>query len=279
MNKIIQENTAVFKTTLTPEEKLKAGRSTNYGFFDSNRIVQEYEKLGWVLVGVNEQKSKVHEDISRHLLRFRKKHSKNIYDLIPEIMVTNSHNGQSALKFHFAVFNPSNEDILIIQDPNIENLKVRHMAYNTLDTVIKIIKLTVKLAPNIETNLKALKDKTLTPDEQITLANKAIIARNKEILLKPFSSIVDTDKLNNQFHSVELLSSFYLNDGEEDTGEVNLTPRSALDTLLRVHENLIKGYYYHYGINPKKARELFEIRKLILVNKELWAAANELINQ
>lgn len=105
------ENLNIVSSALTTEKNLNLVKPT-YGFIDTTRIVDRFERQGWQLSNSRQVKVKniERDGFQKHLLTFRNESFKSIpglpghHESIPELIVENSHDGSSALRVFFGVF-------------------------------------------------------------------------------------------------------------------------------------------------------------------------------
>jgi len=104
-------NTLIVNSALTTEKNLNLVKPT-YGFIDTTKIVDRFERQGWKLSNSKQVqvKNRERDGFQKHLLTFRNESFKSIpglpgyHDSIPELIVENSHDGSSALRVFFGVF-------------------------------------------------------------------------------------------------------------------------------------------------------------------------------
>lgn len=258
---------SALKEQLTTTDLLVLGRSNRYVFVDSTKVKNFMEKLGWILSEIRSPKSKKYPDTGQHTMHFRN----SIWDisnglensgLISEILITNSHNGQAAFKFHLGFFRDICLNSLVVADKAIDNLRIRHFSIS-FDTIEQyMISITSKMTDIIK-NINRYKSIKLDTKQQIDFATRAMLLRNDE-QIDSFTGTLDmvTFKLN--YKPDELLAVQRIDDNSND-----------LFTIFnRIQENLINGNYNHYKSKSRPPRPLVENRKLLIVNIGLWSLMN-----
>lgn len=260
---------AATKGRMTLQDRENLGISDHFNFFNTGTVVDDLGEMGWVVVDAIQQKAKKNPNTTKHMLRFRNPDfSQPLTDngLIPEILVTNSHDGQTAFKFHVALFRIICSNGLVIADTTFEQFKVPHMGYS-FDVARDYMKLVTNRTPDILRQINKFSKTRVDENGQLQYATEALLARYAMDYTDRFDRTVDWKQLKKDFDPHELL----VVQRPEDEGD------SLWKVYNRVQENLIKGNYSHWGKDSegkdktRGARELTNIRNSLIANKELWS--------
>lgn len=266
--KLTSEQIALFapsslRTELSLDDKLAMGRSKRYVFVSSQDVIGFMDSLGWIYVGVRGPKSRKHPDTCQHTMHFRNPSLEvskrlEVGGLRPEILITNSHNGQAAFKFHLGFYRLVCENGLVVEDQSIDNFKVRHFSI-TFDTIKEYMMAITSKIPRIVENINTYKGITMNKAQQLDFATRAMLLRNDK-QIDTFTGKLDMKTFRSIFHPNELLTIQRNGDNSNDLFTV----------FNRIQENLIKGNYKHHNEKGRDPRPLVENRKLLVVNKGLW---------
>jgi len=265
---------AALKANFTDENAEATKVSKFYKFFSTARIIKDFAKLGWVVVGGKNAGSKKDPKLTKHILKFENpEYSPRLLEvggLKPQIWVTNSHDGTSSLRMHIGLYRLVCSNGLCVFDQDVESFKVRHMGYDFETVRLRINQIVDKL-PSLVKQVGVFQKVQLTEKQQLEFATKAIIARyRKDLQVSQHETTIDMKRLKREFKPMELLAI----NRKEDTGN------SLFRVYNRIQENLMKGDYVRYTATgtvdtlgrakvPKKARAVTQIRTDVLINKEL----------
>lgn len=290
-NQIRKISPAALKGRMTSTEMADHGLSEKYQFYPTSQLIKDMGEMGWGVVGV--KATKVHEkneafkDKARHAIRFRSESFTNrvvgVGELIPELLVTNAHNGTAKLKVHAALYRKVCSNGMCVTDRQLDRYAIRHHSSFNFDQVRDNIKLFTERIPVVLSEIEKWKKIRLNEKRQLDFAVRALVLRHTE-LFDQFDRTIDMDTLKSKYKPMELLQS----QRQEDNGG------DLWHTLNRVQENLVKGNYTHYSKSAegkdtsKKARTIdwaqdpnsenytnIDMRKSLLVNKGLWTLAQD----
>ena len=135
---------------LTPSAfaKTQSQRVSNkYTFISTLTVLDDMEKLGWKPFQASQRKSRKSQDamFTKHMIRLRNDDVKNIGDSIPEVVLTNSHDGRNAFTLHAGLFRLVCENGLVIADTTFEQVKIKHQWYsfeeirNIMDNMLQVV--------------------------------------------------------------------------------------------------------------------------------------------
>jgi hypothetical protein len=247
-----------FKTTPTSNKV-----SSKYSMVNTETVIDDLEKLGWLPVQAAQRKSRGKETIfSKHMISFQnpdiKIKGKNGDDAYPRIILTNSHDGFNSFQFRVGIFRLVCSNGLVVADENFSSFKIRHTGY-TFEELRTIMNQVVEDLPNKIQVLNKMQARILTPQEMRDLATKAMQIR--------------TEKLDAEFDDstiVDILTPTR----KEDEGEDLWTVFNVLQ------EKITQGGYSSAlkGAKIRKVRKIKSFEKDLRVNQELFKLAAEMVS-
>tara|TARA_R110000803_G_scaffold47825_3_gene99576 strand:- start:4032 stop:4799 length:768 start_codon:yes stop_codon:yes gene_type:complete len=225
--------------------------SEKYSFIPTSQVLGDLKTLGWEPVSVSQRKGRngAHP-YSKHMIRLRSESVGMVGDSIPEIILTNSHDGRNAFNLHAGVFRLVCSNGLVIADQMFESKSIKHQWYD-MEYVKGIVNEVILKIPQIGHSIETFSDIELTESQRYSFAKKSIKTRWKN---------------GHDFIDVkELLSPTR----EEDYGN------SLWNTFNILQEKLLRGglvYKLPKG-RQQTVRALTNIDEQVRVNKELWELA------
>jgi len=237
--------------------------SNKYLFVNTETIIDDLEKLGWLPVQAAQRKSRKKEGtiFSKHMVAFQnpdiKITSKDGDDAYPRILLTNSHDGMQAFKFSVGIFRLVCSNGLVVADEQFSDFKIKHKGY-TFEELRNVVRQAVEDLPNKVQVMNDMKNRILTEDEKRKMALDAMLIRAgvKEL----------------QY--------------DEETIDDILDPKRDADKgddLWRVfnviQEKITQGDFHAAltGAKVRKVRKIKSFEKDMKVNKELFKLATNLI--
>ena len=219
--------------------------SNRYGFLDTYDMVQTFLGSGFSLVSAQASKPRKKDPRSaKHLLRFRPVCQTPVHGVHADVIVKNSHDGTSTLKFMVGIFRLVCLNGIIICDSMFAKpITHRH-------TLSNIVLAETSLRTMMETSLKVTEFIPKLADIQMStsmLENYTLHA--SRLLAQP----VDAEHL--------------LFVRREEDRHLNLWT-----VYNRVQENLLKGGMrtQHIGSRIGRTRRIRSIDKNVTVNNKLW---------
>lgn len=249
------------------EEKQGAanGASNRYQFMTTSEIIEGLAQMGWEVYSAQQPKTKKDPETSKHLIRFRHPHfgSVGVNGNIPEILLINSHDRTTSLKFHVGIFRLVCSNGLVVADKTFSKLQIRHM-YADFNDVKKAINTIVKHLPKVFKTIHKFEKKKLDEKQQLEFAMNAVTARYPEYI-NPKTNKIDKQLIKKNFSLEDLLKANRPEDKDN----------SVWCIYNRLQEKLIKGGFTHKGKTGKEksARELTHIRTNTITNLKLWELA------
>ena len=243
--------------------------SKKYLFVNTETIIDDLEKLGWLPVQAAQRNSRVESTIfSKHMIAFQnpdiKISSEDGDEAYPRILLINSHDGMQAFKFSVGIFRLVCSNGLVVADEQFSDFKIKHKGY-TFSELRKVVKTAVADLPNKVKIMNDMKSRILTQEEKNKLALHAMLIRAG---IKPGS---------------EKAAKFNYDD---ETIEDILDPKRDADKgddLWRVfnviQEKITQGEFSAAlrGAKVRKVRKIKSFEKDIKVNQELFKLATSVI--
>ena len=223
--------------------------SDKYTFISTSTVLGDMNKLGWTPYEASQRKSRRSQDamFTKHMIRLRNSSVGKIGDSIPEVVLTNSHDGRNAFTLHAGLFRMVCSNGLVIADTTFEQVKIKHQWYN-FDEIRKIMDTMLAVVPKVISQVTNLNNITLNDDQQIDFAEKALLTRYP--------------KGNDVLNLEDLLSPVRQSDRGNELWKI----------FNVIQEKLIKGGLVFNDKKEKmqKLRPIINIDRRIDVNKKLW---------
>tara|TARA_R100001129_G_scaffold183573_1_gene166347 strand:+ start:107 stop:883 length:777 start_codon:yes stop_codon:yes gene_type:complete len=223
--------------------------SNKYTFISTATVLDDMERLGWEPFNASQRKSRKSQDamFTKHMIRLRNGDVGKIGDSIPEVVLTNSHDGRNAFTLHAGLFRMVCSNGLVIADTTFEQVKIKHQWYS-FDEIRKIMDGMLEVVPKVITQVQELNSVTLNDDQQVDFASKALLTRYP--------------KGNENLNVEDLLSPVRQGDRGDQLWKI----------FNVVQEKLIKGGLVFNDKKEKmqKLRPIINIDRRIEVNKKLW---------
>jgi len=244
--------------------------SGKYLFVNTETIVDDLEKLGWLPVQAAQRKGRSGKStiFSKHMVAFQnpdiKITGKDGDDSFPRIIMTNSHDGMQAFKFSVGIFRLVCSNGLVVADEQFSEFKIKHKGY-TFDELRGVVNEAVADLPNKVEVLNQMKSRVLTQDEKNKLALDAMLIRAG---IEPGS-----EKAKEFNYDDETIEDILDPKRDEDKG----------DDLWRVfnvvQEKITQGDFHAAltGAKVRKVRKIKSFEKDLKVNKELFKLATALV--
>jgi hypothetical protein len=237
--------------------------SKKYLFVNTETIIDDLEKLGWLPVQAAQRKGRKEGGtiFSKHMVAFQnpeiKITSADGDDAFPRILLTNSHDGMQAFKFSVGIFRLVCSNGLVVADEQFSDFKIKHKGY-TFGELRNVVRQAVEDLPNRVQVMNDMKNRILTEDEKRKMALDAMLIRAgvKELQYdeETITDILDPKR-------------------DADKG----------DDLWRVfnviQEKITQGDFHAAltGAKVRKVRKIKSFEKEMKVNKELFKLATALV--
>ena len=244
--------------------------SKKYLFVNTETIIDDLEKLGWLPVQAAQRKSQKSEGtiFSKHMIAFQNPNikitSSDGDDAYPRILLTNSHDGMQSFKFSVGIFRLVCSNGLVVADEQFSNFNIKHKGY-TFAELRNVVKQAVEDLPNRVQVMNDMKNRVLTQEEKNKLALDAMMVR---------AGIAPNSEKAAKFNY------------DEETIQDILDPKRDADIgndLWRVfnvvQEKITQGEFHAAlkGAKVRKVRKIKSFEKDIKVNQELFKLATALV--
>ena len=231
--------------------------SNKYTFISTTTVLDDMSKLGWEPFNAAQRKSRKSEDamFTKHMIRLRNGDVGKVGDSIPEVVLTNSHDGRNAFNLHAGLFRLVCSNGLVIADTTFEQVKIKHQWY-TMNEVKKTTEKVLVTIPKIINRIDSFQNTELNNLEKNSFAKKAVYSRWKDG--------------NDYITSKDMLVPIR----DEDSGD------SLWQVLNVVQEKILRGGIT-YNLNSGRqqtVRALTNIDQRIEVNKRLWSLAEDYVS-
>ena len=239
--------------------------SSKYLHVNTETIIDDLAKLGWLPVTAAQRKARKSDKVSifsKHMISFQNPDimikGKNGDDAFPRIILTNSHDGFNSFQFRIGIYRLVCSNGLVIADEEFSAFRIRHTGY-TFEELRGVVSQAVADLPSKVLILNQMQLRELTPTEQRQLAIDAMQLRTNRI-----DAVWD-----------------------EETIQDVLTPTRDADkgndlwTVFNVIQEKITQGGYSAALNGAKVRKVRKIKsfeKDLEVNQKLFKLATALIN-
>jgi len=237
--------------------------SSKYLFVNTETIIDDLEKLGWLPVQAAQRKARKKEGtiFSKHMVAFQnpeiKITSKDGDDAYPRILLTNSHDGMQAFKFSVGIFRLVCSNGLVVADEKFSDFKIKHKGYS-FEELRNVVRQAVEDLPNRVQVMNDMKNRILTVTEKRKLAIDAMLIRAGVNTLHYDEETID-----------EILEPKRKADKGDDLWRV----------FNVVQEKITQGDFHAAltGAKVRKVRKIKSFEKDMKVNKELFKLATALV--
>ena len=248
-------------------EPTNKGVSEKYLHVNTETIIDDLAKLGWIPVTAMQKKTKSRKDgsatiRSKHMISFQNPDlmikGKDGDDAFPRIIVTNSHDGFNSFQFRVGIYRLVCSNGLVVADEEFSAFKIKHKGY-TFEELQAVVAQAVADLPNKIQILNKMQARMLTPEEQRQLALDAMALRS-----------TNPDAKYDEASIAEVLASTR----KEDEGD------SLWLVFNRVQESIINGGYSAAlrGAKVRKVKKIKSFERDLQVNQDLFKLAVALVN-
>ena len=243
--------------------------SDKYLFANTETIIDDLEKLGWLPVQAAQRKSRGGNTIfSKHMVSFQnpdiKITSQDGDDAFPRIILTNSHDGRQAFQFNVGIFRLVCSNGLVVADEEFANFKIRHKGY-TFGELRNVVKQAVEDLPNKVQVMNDMKNRILTQEEKNKLALDAMLVRAG---IEPGS-----EKASKFNYDEETIEDILEPKRKEDKGD------DLWKIFNVIQEKITQGDFQAalQGAKVRKVRKITSFEKDLKVNQQLFNLATSLV--
>lgn len=248
-------------------EPTNKGVSDKYLHVNTETVIDDLAKLGWIPVTASQRKTKARKDgsptiRSKHMVSFQNPDiiikGKDGDDSFPRIIVTNSHDGLSSFQFRVGIYRLVCSNGLVVADEEFSAFSIRHKGY-TFEELQTVVAQAVADLPNKVEVLNKMQTRMLTPQEQRQLAIDAMALR-----------ATNPDAQYTEASIEEVLTATR----KEDQGD------SLWLVFNRIQESIINGGYSAAlrGSKVRKVKKIKSFERDLQVNQDLFKLATAFIN-
>lgn len=231
-----------------------ATTTEKYRHISTMEVVDIVRQQGWEPTGVQVARAAAkNRGFQKHLIRFRNPSlSQNANGAYPEVLLSNSHNGTSAFKFHVGVFELVCSNGLIIQTERFGSVSVLHRGF-AAEKVVDAIGEVVSNVDTILSRREVMRGIQLTDGEVYAFAQSAAVLRYGE------EGNPSVRQLTYARHSEQRENTLW-------------------NVYNRVQEAIMRGGVYHTTANGnrRKAKAITSIGEDVRLNTSLYRLAEEM---
>lgn len=254
------------------------GVSDRYAFIPSIGVIDAIRDVGYVPVRASQSKCRTagKREFTKHLIRFRSRadcakypkvvdgNAHHFYKKAPdlvEIALTNAHDLSSAYCLDAGVFRMLCSNGLMIRSANFGSIHIRHSG-DVVEDVLRGTEHIIKRAPLIREQVAAWQAIQLSPVQQQTLAEAALIQR------------YGMDPAGNLLSPV-LPAALLVPRRPEDKGN------SLWLTTNVIQENMMRGELTGTAATGRRVRTraITSVNAELAINRGIWAMAEVLAEQ
>jgi hypothetical protein len=259
------------KTTMTNNEISKLGLSEHYSFVPTINVVNDLRELGYECVAAEQVKArkKTTNGYQKHMLTFEHPDYRiEGAEEFPQLLLTNSHNGENAFQLSAGIFRLVCSNGLVIKSEDYGSQRLIHKGYS-FEAVREMVNEFVGQIDETLTKITAMKTVKITTEQQVEFAKQAALLRfkSKSYNEENIGNVVDLDNLLEATRP-------------EDDGD------GLWEVYNRVQESLVNGGYNYAstgnlnaeGSKTRKARPIKNFQQSIEVNERLSKLAFAMVN-
>ena len=234
--------------------------SNKYQFIRTSDVLESLSSLGWNPRQMSEVKArKPHtKGFQKHLIRLSNPEFKtqNVGDEVPELVLTNSHNGKNSFSFRIGIYRLVCSNGLVIPTEEFTNITVKHVG-NMASEIQEVIQKMSGSFSTVYADINKMKTRKMTQKERSAFARAAAKLRSTTL----------TERISSNVE--EVISTRRSEDEGDDLWKV----------YNRAQENLMHG---NFEIKTKKgSRKGTSIKSIdrgIKMNEDLWNLAKSYLS-
>lgn len=267
---IMQQSNAANSPVLATK-KISTNESEKYRFLSSDKIKNFFINRGYDLEGTSQVNPRLEhkKGYQKHIMIFSKKGLMIDDENKLQILVTNSHDGSSALKLNLGVFRIVCANGLVAGDDMYQQT-IRHQGKMIEQNLEKSLNHIVAHASQLKEQVKKMKETVLSSSQKIRLAENAI-----NIRLKGIKNIINIDmfsatKRHRSADNGQDLYTFFnvlqencIRGGIEYKKEVRKINKETKEVTFETRQ--------------VKTRGITEVKRSLELNKALWNNATALL--
>jgi hypothetical protein len=266
------------------------GTSGKYAFIPTTRVISALETQGWFPVKASEKRVTKEENrgFQEHLIRFR--HTENmglsvVGDILPEIVVKNSHNGLSSFQIMAGLFRLVCSNGMIVADSLFATHRIKHIGYRDQDVIDATFNV-IRTTPQIMDRVGEFKQIVLSPAEQLVLAESALTAKYGEPKAEEVDTYEGTKEIiiptAQKFDLIRLALPTRRQDRMSgDHGNHGTLAENTLWNSFNIFQEKLVEKGGRFAVNPnsmriKKARGVTSVSENVRLNQSLWALTQKM---
>lgn len=240
--------------------------SSRYSFIPTIQFAEKLKDRGWIPVNAREQRvlNDERQGYQKHIIRFQ--HENNMAaaknDIVPEIILTNSHDARSSFKLMAGMFRLVCTNGLVIADAKLASVTIRHSGY-TDKVVNEASDHMLEGIPRMISGIDKYRDVELLPQEaEIFAASAAMVRWNKETTEElPVAPVVLLQRRRNSDNANTLWNTFNVIQENLTKGGYRMKPKPEPENQRRSFYRQNRG---------RRARAINSINEDIRMNRALW---------
>jgi hypothetical protein len=237
---------SIFTTSPSPN------LSNKYVFVPTHEVIENFLTEGWEISTASQRGR---SQYGKHTVRMKLQGSAQVGDTIPEIILTNSHDGKSGFQLATGLHRLVCSNGLTVPSSISEKFSVRHLNFD-LGEVRRVTDQFVERLPIIADSVKRLTERQLTFDEQCQYVNEAWNIKwiNPKLKTSSFETFLNPFREGDQ-------------------------SKNMWTTFNVVQEKFIRGgvsYPNGSGSKSRVSRELKDFERVNKINTELWELAESM---
>jgi hypothetical protein len=249
-------------TSIVQTSKHPVSTSSKYSFIPTTRVLNIFADSGWYPVSATEARVKKEEfrGFQQHMLRLRNEsYSRELLgvgEVLPEIVVLNSHKGDSSFRLYAALFEKICSNGLIVEKEATDFHSIAHRGF-TDEKVANAVTCLVRFLPSVLARREAMQRIRLDWNERIKFAAIAV-----ELRFSGGSQSVAPADLLRVRHSLQSEPSLW-------------------NTFNIVQENLVRGGVPQKGRHGRtfRSRRIQGVGAEVQINRMLWHLAESVAQQ
>lgn len=236
-----------------------ASVSERYEFIPTTNVLSILGQEGWMPVQARQSRAKTAEgkDFVRHEVRLQNERLGRIDDSLPELVLTNSHNGTAAFNLMAGLYRLVCSNGMVAFSPEFGSYKIKHVGFKA-EQVLEASYSVIADMPRIAESVGGMQEVKLNRDEQLAFATSALTMRYED-------------------GKSPLMADQLLLTRRVEDREANLWT-----TFNSVQENLIKGGLRGVTTNERgqqrraRTRAITSVTEDVRLNRALWMLAEEM---
>jgi len=214
--------------------------SDKYKLAKTSDIIKNIEGLGFTMerfVALKVRK-KERQGYQKHRAIFTSPLMKATSDGIPQLLLTNSHDGSSSVILQLGFFRMVCSNGLVVGNNIVAPVKVRHSGNDFDERLIVAINHIVAQAEKITASIERLKSKVLTGAEVIAFQREALQKRLGDVKIESFSLLVhrEADKAQDLFTVMNVIQENLIRGGArvniEQDGKTKIKAVRKINSLI-----------------------------------------------